>query len=90
MENELGLEWDESKRQATLAQRGLDFEFVAHLEWETALTFEDTRNGETRFTTMGLIKGRLCVVAWCYRGKNLRVISLRKANEREVKRYEQS
>jgi uncharacterized DUF497 family protein len=45
MENELGLEWDESKRQATLAQRGLDFEFVAHLEWETALTVEDTRSG---------------------------------------------
>jgi len=59
------------------------------LDWDTALTVEDTRQPypETRFITFAPIKNRLCVIAWCYRNDALRVISMRKANAREVKRY---
>lgn len=83
------IEWDNAKRTRTLEERGLDFADVAELDWDNALTMEDTRQtySETRYITFGEIKGRLCVVAWCYRGTALRVISLRKANAREVKRY---
>ncbi|PID95786.1 MAG: hypothetical protein CSA85_00505 [Alphaproteobacteria bacterium] len=86
------LEWNETKHSETLAERGLDFADVAALDWDTALTIEDTRKPypEVRYVTMGYIKGRLCVVAWCYRGDAIRVISLRKANSREVRKYEQS
>lgn len=85
------LDWDEDKRERALRERRLDFADVASAEWDDALTAEDTREeyGERRFVSLVPVKGRLCVVAWCLRGATLRVISLRKANARERKRYEQ-
>jgi hypothetical protein len=37
------IEWDEAKRQQTLAERGLDFADVARLDWDSAFTVEDFR-----------------------------------------------
>lgn len=87
--NHMRIEWDEPKRTKTLAERGLDFADVALIDWDEALTLEDARQDyqETRFVTFAQIRGRLCVIAWCYRNGALRVISMRKANKREVKRY---
>lgn len=86
------IEWDEAKRQQTLAERGLDFADVARLDWDSAFTVEDFRfdYAEARYVTLGLLDGRLHVLAWCWRGSALRVISLRKANARERRLYEQS
>ena len=86
------LEWDDEKRRTTLAERGLDFSDVATVDWGVALTIEDQRAdyAEVRFVTMAPIGDRLCVFAWCWRGKAMRVISLRKANERERSRYEKT
>ena len=83
------LEWNEAKREKTLVERGLDFADVAFADWTMALTAEDMRVSypETRFVTMAPIADRLCVFAWCWRGASMRVISLRKANARERKRY---
>jgi uncharacterized DUF497 family protein len=83
------LEWDEQKRAWTLQERGLDFADVASADWDQAITVEDARQAyaETRFATLAPIHGRLCVFAWCWRGGNMRVISLRKANAREVRKY---
>lgn len=85
----MDIEWDNAKRIKTLEERGLDFADVALIDWDRALTAEDARKPypETRYVTFAEIKGRLCVLAWCYRGEAIRVISLRKANAREVKRY---
>lgn len=87
----MDLDWDEDKRERTLQERGLDFADVAAARWDNALTAEDQREeyGERRFVSLVPIQDRLCVVAWCIRGKALRVISLRKANARERRRYEQ-
>ncbi len=84
------LDWDEAKRQRTLAERGLDFADVASIEWEKAITLEDIRQPypETRFITYAPIRDRLCVIAWCYRDAALRVISMRKANAREMRKYD--
>jgi uncharacterized protein len=86
------LEWDERKRQDTLRERGLDFADVVHLNWHSATTLEDVRRPyvETRFITYGQIGGRLHVVAWCYREDRVRVFSMRKANQREVRYYGRS
>ena len=83
------LDWDEAKRNWTLRERGLDFADAALIDWDQALTLEDARQGypETRFITFAPIKGRLCVLAWCYRNGAMRIISMRKANAREVKKY---
>ena len=79
------LEWDDGKRDKTLAERGFDFADVASVDWDLAFAREDTRASysDVRFDTMAPINNRLCVFAWCERGDALRVISLRKANERE-------
>lgn len=86
------LEWDEAKRRATLSERGLDFADVARIDWDTAITIEDVRQEyvEERSVTTGMLDGRLVIVAWCWRGDRMRVISLRKANSREIRKYEQS
>lgn len=86
------IEWDHEKREATLRERGLDFASVVDADWDGALTIEDTRAdyAERRFVSLVPIHGRLCVLAWCRRGEALRVISLRKANSRERKRYDQA
>ena len=86
------LEWDDKKRNKALAERGLDFADIARVDWDTAFTVEDMRvdYAEARFVTTAPINNRLCVFAWCWRGEALRVISLRKANERERNKYEKA
>ena len=56
------------------------------------LTAEDIRKdyGERRYTTAGFIAERLVVLVWTPRGDALHVISMRKANDREKKRFEQA
>lgn len=90
--NAVGIEWDEAKRKSTLQKRGLDFASVADADWDEALTVEDSRTDyrEVRFVSLLPIHGRLCVLAWCMRDRNLRVISLRKANARESRRHEEA
>jgi uncharacterized DUF497 family protein len=85
----MGFDWDERKRAANLAKHGLDFADVVFLAWETAqLLIDDRRDyGETRYQAFGLWTGRLCVVAFTIRGEKFRLISFRKANAREVRRY---
>ena len=82
-------EWDEEKRQRTLSERGIDFDLIKTFDWDTARVVQDDRAdyGETRFRAIGLIEGRLFVVVITPRGDALRVISLRKANGREQKRW---
>ena len=86
------LERDDRKRNKALAERGLDFADVAWVDRDTAFTLEDTRAdyAEARFVTMAQIHNRLCVFAWRQRGEAFRVISLRKANERERTKYEKA
>lgn len=83
------LSWDEAKRQAALDERGLDFSLVVELFEGFHFTVEDTRKdyGERRFVSSGHIAGRLCFAVWTPRGNKRHVISLRKANDREQKRY---
>lgn len=82
-------EWDEDKRAANLEKHGVDFSAALEFEWDTALTADDGRQdyGEPRFVSIGFIGPRLHVLVWTPRGERFRVISLRKANAREVKRY---
>lgn len=45
--------------------------------------------GEQRFVTAGRLSGRMIIVAWTQRGDARHVISMRKANDREEKRFAQ-
>ena len=81
--------FDPAKNASNIASRGLSFELVEQMEWATALMVEDTRKayGERRFQVLGFIGERLHAVVFTPREGKVHVISLRKANSREVKRY---
>ena len=84
--------FDPAKNATNIASRGLPFELVEQLDWAHALMEEDTRKayGERRFQVLGFIGGRLHAVVFTPREGKVHVISLRKANSREVKRYAQT
>ncbi len=85
------IEYDPAKRQRTLKNRRLDFAQCLEVFSGPVLEMEDTRfdYGETRFITFGLLGIRMVVVVWTFRGNKRRIISMRKANEREKQRFEQ-
>ncbi len=82
-------EWDENKRDANIGRHGVDFALIRDFDWETALIAPDTRRdyGETRFIAVGAIGDQLHVCAFTDRQGRRRIISLRKANRREIRMY---
>ena len=83
--------FDQAKRAATLEARGLDFADAVQVFSGKTLNFPDDRNeyGETRIVTIGTLAGRMVIVVWTPRGEARRIISMRKANEREQTRFGQ-
>jgi uncharacterized DUF497 family protein len=86
------IEFDPAKRHETLLHRGLDFADYQQAFAGISYTFEDARKGygEQRFITWALMHERLVVIVWTPRGEARRIISLRKANERETKIFQQA
>lgn len=82
--------YDPNKNAINITERGLSFEQAKNLDFATAFTLEDTRRdyGETRYITYALLGERLHVLVYTETEVGIRVISLRKANKREVKNYE--
>ena len=83
------LEFDPDKRNKTLEERGLDFARLAEVFEGLHYTGQDTRMSypEDRFITVGWLDNRLVVLVWTPRGEVRRIISLRKANDREKALY---
>jgi uncharacterized protein len=81
--------FDPAKNARNIAERSLPFDRVADLNWETAAAVEDDRRdyGERRLRVMALLGQRLHVTVVTFRGDAMHVISFRKANSREIKRY---
>ncbi|QDH58611.1 BrnT family toxin [Pandoraea pnomenusa] len=86
----MDIEFDAIKDQANRVKDGLSLALAEAFELETALVEIDDRNdyNEERFIALGLIGDRVHVMVFTVRGEAIRVISLRKANRREVKRYD--
>ena len=83
------LSFDPAKNERNIDERGLAFNLVLELDWANAVINEDTRKnyGERRFRVLGCINERLYAVVFTPRADKLHIISLRKANSREVERY---
>ena len=83
------VEFDEAKRATTLKARGLDLARAAKVFDGTTLTTQDDRRdyGEDRYITIGFLDGAMVVLVWTPRGTAYRIISMRKANERERRLY---
>jgi len=81
--------YDPKKRLETLENRRLDFEDAAKVFAGKHFQMEDDRRdyGETRWISVGRLNRQLVVVVWTVRGNARRIISMRKCNARERKRY---
>ncbi len=77
--------YDPAKREATLAERGLDFEDAIYVFAGPTFEVQDLRRdyGETRILCFGLLDERLVVVGYVPRGAVRHIFSMRKANDRE-------
>ncbi len=86
------LTWDETKNDANRKKHGVAFEAATAFDWKEAVINPDLRraHGERRWSAMGLLKGRLHNLVFTRREDSVRVISLRKANDRELRNYEAS
>ncbi|MFZ2739622.1 MAG: BrnT family toxin [Burkholderiaceae bacterium] len=84
-------EWDEFKSEACFKDRHFDFAYAARVFFDSnRLVRKDTRYsyGEERYQLTGCIDGRIYVLVYTPRHDVMRIISARKANQREVKQYE--
>ena len=84
-------EWDDDKRLSNLQKHKLDFKDVHCAFTDTAFVIEDDREdyGEKRYILLGTIFERIVVIIFTIRTDVIRIISMRKANKREQRKYVQ-
>jgi hypothetical protein len=82
--------YDSAKNDSNLAKHGLPLSDAKLLDWDSAIRYIDSRKnyGEERHVALALIKQRLYCVVYVEIKMGKRIISLRKANVREIDRYE--
>jgi hypothetical protein len=86
-------EWDDEKSGSNVRKHGIDFTDVPQIFSGPMLVDLDDREdyGEDRWFGIGWLRDILTVVVWTEPKENsVRIISARKANEYERKRYEKS
>ncbi len=83
------IEFDPAKDSSNQAKHGVSLALAAQLDWGSALVWADSRTsyGEARQSALGLMGERMYFVAFVDRADVRRVISLRKANNREKLHY---
>ena len=83
-------EWNEDKRQSNLEKHGVDFADAVLVLADAPLILEDTRRdyGEQRCLALGELCGVLFSVTFTIRDGAFRIISARRANDRERRRYD--
>jgi len=83
------IDFDPTKDLINLQKHGISLADSVLFEWDTAITWQDSRYDyqEPRMIGLGYIGNRLFCVVFVDRNDNRRIISLRKANNREINRY---
>lgn len=86
------VEFDPAKDVSNQEKHGLSLALASTLQWDEALVWVDERHdyGELRMIALAPETNILYCVAFVDRGNSRRIISLRRANRREVKHYVQS
>ena len=83
-------EWDEAKNRSNIGKHGFDLADAEEMFAGVLFARPDTREdyGEDRWVGIGMIRGRLAVVAFAERDPDtIRIISLRKASQNERRQY---
>lgn len=83
------IDFDPAKSENNAKERGLSFERAVDFGWDEAGYAEDSRNSypERRFVAAGYLDGRLHILCFTPIPGGVRIISFRKANQREAKNY---
>ena len=86
------IDFDPKKSETNKNTRRLPFDMVHNFDWETARYAEDDRKSypERRFVALGFLEERLHVICFTPIEGGMRIISFRKANTREIRRYEKT
>jgi len=84
-------EFDDNKSQANQAKHGIDF-LEAQVLWadEDRLEIPARTSDEPRTIILAQIRSKIWAAVVTYRGENIRIISVRRARQREVELYESS
>lgn len=84
------IEFDPNKSAKNQKERGLSFSKAIDLDWTTALVWQDVRfeYDEIRYSALALLEDRVHFICFKFIPEGIRVISFRKANRREVQKYE--
>jgi hypothetical protein len=89
----MNCEWDPRKAETNFRKHGVRFAEAEPVFLDDfAITITDDESGphEQRFVSIGMgVKGKVLVVVYCYRGKNIRIISARLAQAYEREQYEE-
>jgi uncharacterized protein len=82
-------EFDETKSQANLVKHGIDFIDAQNL-WNDPMLLEipAKTEDEPRYLMIGLINTKHWSAVITYRGRNIRLISVRRSRTEEVVLYE--
>jgi uncharacterized DUF497 family protein len=86
-----GYEWDEDKNRRNRHAHGVDFSAAERFEWGSAAIVVGDREdyGELREIAVGFIGDVLDTLVFTRRGDTIRIISLRKSNNKEKRDYVQ-
>jgi uncharacterized DUF497 family protein len=86
------IEYDPAKDEINKSKHGISLALASGLDWDAALVWVDDRfeYGELRMIALAPDTGVLYYAAFVDREDTRRIISLRRANRREVKHYVQS
>ena len=79
--------FDPAKNERNIRERGLSFERAAEFDFATAVFNTETRKGEIRRVAVGYLDKRLHLLCYIPSPNGIRVISFRKTNKSEAKRY---
>ena len=79
--------YDPRKHERNLRERALGFDEAAHFDFLSAFYFGEFRGGENRVVGIGYLGKRLHVLCFIPINNGIRVISFRKANDREARKY---
>lgn len=79
--------WNPAKAASNATKHGVAFAAIEGFDWETALVMADVRHAEPRLVAIAPIGGRVHVLVFSIEHRIVRVISLRKANRKEILQY---
>jgi uncharacterized DUF497 family protein len=81
---------DPNKSRANYFKHGIVLEFAQYLDWSNEMVWQDVRQNYNEVRMSGLVplEGKIYAVVYVLRAESTRMISLRKANNRETRLYD--